>query len=204
MQGQNWKHLGNLTKSHSHQRDCPQTNDPWAIRIYLFPRLAPRIPLHLDASQPPRFRDNNRPIPNKVTAMDQLVRDILGYLNFSSGKPDTKFQRNINDLMHSAAVVSDLSIVLTNAVESLEGTEPTFADITQAREVVRLTLDETFPAYIRHHGDILFHLEPLELDQPFLLAKMFEAVVAQGGPWNETQRVVDGALACRTSVEEAD
>jgi hypothetical protein len=126
--------------------------------------------------------------------MDQLVRDILGYLNFSSGKPDTKFQRNLNDLMHSAAVVSDLNIVLTNAVESLDGTEPTFADVTQAREVIRLTLDETFPAYIRHHGDILFHLEPLELDQPFLLAKMFEAVVAQGGPWNETERVVDGAL----------
>lgn len=126
--------------------------------------------------------------------MDQLVRDILGYLNFSSGKPDTKFQRSLNELMQSAAVVSDLGLTLTNALDQLEGTEPTFADVTQARRVLSLALDETFPAYIEYHSDILFHLDPGELDQPFLLAKMFEAVVAQGGPWEETDRIVAGAL----------
>ena len=126
--------------------------------------------------------------------MDQLVRDILGYLNFSSGKPDPKFQRNLSKLMRSAAVVSDLRLTLTNALDDVDGSEPTFAETSQARRIIELTLEGTYPAYLQHHADILFHLDPSTLDQPFLLAKMFEATLAQGGPWDEQDRIVTGAI----------
>ena len=126
--------------------------------------------------------------------MDQLVRDILGYLNFSSGKPDARFQKNLNDLMADASTVQALRTALVDGLTALEGTEPTFADVQQASRVVELTLEVVFPGYCSHHADLLFHLEERELEQPFLLAKMFEAVLSQQGPWDEDDRIAADAI----------
>jgi hypothetical protein len=51
------------------------------------------------------------------------------------------------------------------------------------------------PAYREHHRDLLFHLRDEEFQQPFFLAKVFEAVLEQGGPWDENDRIVPGAIA---------
>ncbi len=126
--------------------------------------------------------------------MDQLVRDILGYLNFSSGKPDPRFRGNLNSLMSEVTTAEAVQAALAEGLTALEGTEPTFADVQQASQVVTLTLGVVFQRYASHHRDLLFHLNDDELQQPFLLAKMFEAVLAQHGPWGETERITTGAI----------
>src|SRR5262249_45196950 len=49
-------------------------------------------------------------------------------------------------------------------------------------------------AYRQHHRDLLCHLSDKALLQPFFLARVAEAVLAQGGPWHETDRVVRGTV----------
>src|SRR5262249_33627967 len=70
-----------------------------------------------------------------------------------------------------------------------------FRDIAQADAVLRAVFSHLLPAYRKHHADLLAHLGPRDWFQPFFLARAFEAVLAQSGPWDETERVVNGALA---------
>ncbi|MFP6766589.1 MAG: hypothetical protein VB859_00375, partial [Planctomycetaceae bacterium] len=64
----------------------------------------------------------------------------------------------------------------------------------QALTVVDLTFDGLAPLYRLHHADLLFHLDEQDWEQPFLLVKMFEAVLQQGPAWDETERILDAAL----------
>ena len=50
------------------------------------------------------------------------------------------------------------------------------------------------PAYRQFHRDLLWHQSDAELWRPLFLGRAFEAILAQGGPWDETERIVAGAL----------
>src|SRR5205823_5933844 len=50
------------------------------------------------------------------------------------------------------------------------------------------------PADRIHHRDLLAHQSEAGLWQPFFLARVVEAVLVQRGPWEETARIVEGAL----------
>ena len=92
---------------------------------------------------------------------DRLLKEILGYLNFSGGKPDASFQRNWNALFErSEFFESDTALpdFLNSALARLQPTEPVLADSSQAAAVVSLVFDECLPAYRAHHADLLFHL----------------------------------------------
>jgi hypothetical protein len=126
---------------------------------------------------------------------------MLGYLNFSEGKPDARFQRNLSDaftaLSGRGAKVpwQVLHEVLAQELTALhEGQGSAFRDVDQARAVLRLTLGELLPAYRKHHADLLFHQTETELFQPFFIARAFEAVLSQRGPWSEDERIIRGAL----------
>jgi hypothetical protein len=158
---------------------------------------------------------------------------ILGYLNFSEGKPDSRFQKQLNEayamLAQSAArqrsepsiakpptteprtIVSGseqpltivrgsdgvwqaLHEILSRKVEQLKKEGGGFQDARQAEAALALIFDHLMPAYRRHHQDLLAHLSDTELFQPFLIARMAEAVLAQGAPWQETERIIAGAL----------
>jgi len=131
-----------------------------------------------------------------------VLKEVAGYLNFSSGSRDPKFFQNFNVLFQTLSPRSDefrpsaakLREYLSGGLEELSGEGGPFADVQQAQAVVALTLDELFPAYRGHHRDLLFHLEELDYVQPFFLARLFEAVLQQGPPWDERDRVVEGAL----------
>lgn len=128
---------------------------------------------------------------------ETALREVLGYLNFSSGKPDPKFQKHLN-LLHEwllpAPEEPPLKSLLQERLESLRTTSPAFQNSEQATAVLTLALDHVLPAYRRHHADLLFHLAPVEFYQPFFVARVFEATLTQGGPWDETERIVAGAL----------
>ncbi|MCA9024086.1 MAG: hypothetical protein KDA86_02615 [Planctomycetaceae bacterium] len=125
------------------------------------------------------------------------AREILGHLNFSTGKPEPAFHRNLDLLCSEVGTVDRpvrLQKRLRTELEALRGASPAFADCTQAEAVIDLTLGACLAAYRSHHADLLFHLQPQEFEAPFLLGRMFEAVLQQGEPWDERGRIVQGAV----------
>ena len=126
------------------------------------------------------------------------MRELLGHLNFSSGRPDPGFERNFNDYFAAAGIgasADELCGQMLREIESLRGSSPAFADTHQAEAVTQLSLREVLPAYREFHADLLFHLRDEDFLQPLFLARVFEAVLSQGSPWDEPGRIVDGALA---------
>lgn len=142
----------------------------------------------------------NYPDPDSQdsTALDEVV----GYLNFSSGTSDPKFLRNINELfrsIESCQTTCDAHRVLSDwlsaAIERLEHQGKAFTDVTQARAVVGLLGESLLDAYSKFHRDLLFHQPEADLWRPFFIARAYDALLAQGGPWHERERIIQGALA---------
>ncbi|VAX38563.1 FIG00926021: hypothetical protein, partial [hydrothermal vent metagenome] len=125
------------------------------------------------------------------------VSEFLGYLNFSNGTPDAFAQKNLNfifEQFNAQISAATLRAYLLSALNQLKE-EPAFQDSEQATRVIQLLFDDCLPAYWLYHADLLFHLSEKELEQPFFLAKMFEAILSQGAPWNDAGRIVQGTLA---------
>ncbi len=127
--------------------------------------------------------------------LDSVVplQNMLGYLDFSEGKPDARFQVQISDAYKFFAERgqtgpwNDLVRLLTEKLRSLQsGPSSAFEKSEQAAAVLSL-VTEVLTAYRRHHPDLLFHHSDQELFQPFFLARVFEATLTQGGPWSETE-----------------
>ena len=126
-----------------------------------------------------------------------VVREILGYLNFSSGTPDIAFQRNMSRLceqMNGRWGPGSLRDLLLDHLSRARSEVPAFGETEQAEAVIRLALDEGLPAYRRFHRDLLFHLQDEDFQHPFFLARVFEAVLAQGPPWSESERIIAAML----------
>ncbi|HUG92834.1 MAG TPA: hypothetical protein VML55_18480, partial [Planctomycetaceae bacterium] len=126
-----------------------------------------------------------------------LWREVLGYLNFSGGSPDPRFERHLSDLYAAVGLewtAESLRDLLLDRLATLRSSAPEFANSEQAGAVIGLALDAALPAYRRHHADLLFHLADEDFVQPFFLARVFEAVLSAGGPWTETERLVCGTL----------
>ena len=126
---------------------------------------------------------------------------LLGYLNFSDGRPDPKFQKGLADAAELLAATGTtrpwvaLHHWLAEALAGLEqSSSPAFRDAAQARGVVEAALGRLPVAYREHHADLLAHQPDVELFVPFFLARACEAVLRQGGPWDEADRLVAGAI----------
>jgi hypothetical protein len=142
-------------------------------------------------------------VDEKFAGIETVVSwpGVVGYINFSRGKPDARFRKQLNeafDWLQKRGVKEPwltLKEVLRNRLEGLRGSRtPGFEDVSQAEAVLVLTYSHLLPAYRQHHRDLLFHQSDRDLFRPFFLARAFEAVLAQGGPWEQTQRIVKGAL----------
>jgi hypothetical protein len=133
--------------------------------------------------------------------LDARSREILGYLNFSSGAADAKFVANVNALFGRLEAAGSplpawrqLGAVLLARLEELRGSLEAFCRSEQAEAVLRLVFDHLLPAYRRFHGDLLFHQSDEALFRPMFIARACEAVLQQGPPWEETDRIVEGSL----------
>jgi hypothetical protein len=130
------------------------------------------------------------------------LQEILGYLNFSSGTSDPAFLRRLSELWSASEASGPRQEVfcalahqaLSHKLAELVRGSPAFQNADQAQNVLRLIFDEVLPAYRRHHRDLLFHQSDAELWQPFFIGRVAESVLAAGGPWNETERIVADAL----------
>lgn len=125
---------------------------------------------------------------------------LLGYVNFSDGRPDPRWQRGMSDAYASFAHQGEpqpwraMAEWLTAHLAALqaEGTAA-FRDVKQARAVLAV-FPTVLAAYRRHHADLLFHQTERDLFQPFLLVRVYEAVLEQGSPWEDEDRIVAGVL----------
>ncbi|MCE9529736.1 MAG: hypothetical protein K8T89_01135, partial [Planctomycetes bacterium] len=126
---------------------------------------------------------------------------LLGYLNFSDGRPDPKFQRALDTAFSYLAERGDaapwvgLRTWLFRQCDLLQQSgNAAFRETTQVRAVLRITFGRALEAYRAHHADLLGHQTEAVLFTPFFLARVCEAVLAQGAPWNEDERIVAGAV----------
>jgi hypothetical protein len=60
--------------------------------------------------------------------------------------------------------------------------------------VLRLVFQNVLPGYQAFHRDLLFHQCDRFLFNSFFVGRVCEAVLQQGAPWDETQRIVSGAI----------
>ncbi len=131
------------------------------------------------------------------------LQEILGYLNFSSGTSDPQFLRNLNGLLgglehslgHEAEPLGEAARLLGVRLDELAGSSAAFQDAEQVRAVLRLAFEAFPPAYRQFHADLLFHQSDRELWRPLLVGRVCEAILAVGGPWDESQRIVAAAIA---------
>jgi hypothetical protein len=132
-----------------------------------------------------------------------MVREILGYLNFSSGASDAKFLRDLNQLfglVESGPARKDfawqvLAGVLRCGLAEVHEASEAFREVDQAEAVLDLVFDGVLPAYREFHRDLLFRQTEESLYQPFFIGRVCEAVLAEGPPWNQPERIVPGAVA---------
>lgn len=127
---------------------------------------------------------------------------LLGYLNFSDGRPDPRFQRGLAEL--GAALLAEpadtplterLATCLLEELQRLQAAGASaFRDIRQAQTVLQIALRELPREYRQHHADLLAHQTDADLFPPLFLVRACEAVLRQGGPWNEPKRVLRQAL----------
>ncbi|MCC6510420.1 MAG: hypothetical protein IT423_15060 [Pirellulaceae bacterium] len=131
------------------------------------------------------------------------LTQVLGYLNFSSGKPDPKTLSALNRLYGRAVprtpfegLPAYLQIYqwLGDMLAKLPAINPAFTQCAQATATLELVWMEFLPAYLDFHRDLLFHQQGEGLFNGFFLGRAIEAVLAQGGPWHENDRIVSGAL----------
>jgi hypothetical protein len=135
--------------------------------------------------------------PIGSSALDDALATILGYFNFSNGTADAGVQRAFDVWWENLPVdvrCDDLLERLLERLAELRGSSAAFADCGQAEAVTRLIFDECLPAYRKHHADLLPHLTEEDLNRPFFVARVSEAVLAQGGPWDDRKRIVAGAI----------
>ena len=144
----------------------------------------------------------SKSLPKLATTDSGLLEETVGYLNFSSGASDPKFLRHINDLFRSIEPRCDekcrpvdvLCAALEGRMAELSACGGPFGDVSQARAIVARLRDHLLPAYRAFHRDLLWHQRDRDLWRPLFLARAFEALLSQGGPWSETDRIVNGAL----------
>ena len=126
---------------------------------------------------------------------------LLGYLNYSDGRPDPKFQKGLADAVGFLADAGEpapwavLPRWLAHALGELEGSgSAAFRDTTQARGVIEAAVVGVPAAYRLHHADLLAHQPDADLFNAFFLARACEAVLRQGEPWDQADRLVRGAV----------
>jgi hypothetical protein len=151
---------------------------------------------------PPPQEDSE--VENLFPELDRVANaaNLLGYLNFSDGRPDARWQKQLND---AYAYLADQGVVapwqvlyewLRTRLAALQETGAKgFKEVGQARAVLKLAFVRVLAAYRAHHVDLLFHLNDRELFQPFFLARVCEAVLAERGDVPTEGRMVGGVLA---------
>ena len=125
---------------------------------------------------------------NELRAPDPSLREkihrVLGYLNFSSGADDPAMLRELNELFYWAANPDTAELpyevvlkLLSDELARASTSEKTFADATQAQNVLQVVSQKVLSTYLLHHRDLLFHRTPESLFNSFFIGRVFQATL---------------------------
>ncbi|HZV07981.1 MAG TPA: hypothetical protein VE999_23055 [Gemmataceae bacterium] len=137
--------------------------------------------------------------------LEQIVSAsaLLGYLNFSDGRPDPRWQKQLNDAyaffaeQGEAAPWEAIFAWLSSSLRHLHAQgSAAFRDVKQAEEVLE-SAKGVLLGYRRHHADLLAHLDDRDLFGPFFLARVFEAVLAQRASGPDEDDKANAAVIAR-------
>ncbi|MDO5582318.1 MAG: hypothetical protein Q4G69_14425, partial [Planctomycetia bacterium] len=128
------------------------------------------------------------------------IRDILGYLNFSSGNCDPRFFAAWNSLFSNLAqkgsesVWTDAFRVLKEGLQTLAASNDAFRHSDKARQILDLVFQSVLPAYRKFHEDILFHQNNEFLFNSFFVAHVHEIVLARKSI-DHSEQTVDSIIS---------
>lgn len=138
--------------------------------------------------------------PADEANLNQVYRDLLGYLNFSDGSPGTRFRECINALFAANVLPNSLAGIGRHLQEQLaslaDSGESAFAQTTQASNAIERAFGTVPARYFAYHQDLLFHLDESEVCRPFFVARILEAVLAAASScgWDDEQQHADNAV----------
>jgi hypothetical protein len=140
-------------------------------------------------------------VDDRLAKLEQAVplSGLLGWLNFSDGRPDARWQKQLNEAYAFLADGGEqapwaaLLDALAAGLQKLNAGAGAFRDVRQAEAALALGA-KVVPAYRAHHADLLAHLDDRDLFTPFFLVRVFEAVLAQGVPAADETQAVAGVL----------
>jgi hypothetical protein len=135
--------------------------------------------------------------------LEQIVSAsaLLGYLNFSDGRPDPRWQKQLNDAYAFLAEQGEtapwqalLDWLRRRLSELHAGETSAFRNVAQAEAVLALG-GQVLEAYRAHHADLLAHLSDQDIFGSFFLARVFEALLLQWAAAGENEPVVPAVLS---------
>src|SRR5262249_27067435 len=138
------------------------------------------------ATTPPETQEDPA-VEARHAQLEQIVSasTLLGYLNFSDGRPDPRWQKQFNDAYaflaehgESAPWQALLDWLRKRLSQLHSSGAPAFRNVSQAQAVLGLA-GQVLAAYRTHHADLLAHLDDCDLFGPFFLARVLEALLAQ-------------------------
>ena len=127
---------------------------------------------------------------------------VVGYLNFSNGRPDLRFQRSWNEAQHAIDALNQnapwqlLCNTIQQEMKSLaEQGGSAFQDLSQARTVLSYLQLHLIPRYRAFHEDTLGHLKDRELFQPLMIVRMLECLLQQTSHFDDIEKTVTLTIA---------
>ena len=131
------------------------------------------------------------------------ARKVLGYLNFSSGNREPSFFQALNSLFDLLAdgeapgVCTAIKVIqrLEEELQRYSEESEVFRVDDQAGLVLRIVREKLLPEYRAFHSELLFHQTDELIFNSLFLGKIFEAVLRQGSPWTEEDRIVRAAIS---------
>jgi len=132
----------------------------------------------------------------------QALREILGYINFSSGASDASFLRSVNYLFgriessprRKEPVWCVLAQRLREHLAVLRETAEPFHRSQQAEAILKLVFDHFLPAYRAHHRNLLFHQTDDSLFRPLWIGRVIEAALRQSSLWDQPEAATAAML----------
>jgi hypothetical protein len=128
---------------------------------------------------------------------------LLGYLNFSDGRADSRFEQQFHAACLEVGNSKDLCGALAGRLRAElkalhDSGSAAFRETSQAEFAIRAAFEELPLAYLRFHADLLGHHPPESLLTPFFLLRISETVLQQRKLTNAdevTNGFIDDTLA---------
>ncbi len=109
---------------------------------------------------------------------------LLGYLNFSDGRPDARFQQQFHAACQLVATQTDplpslAALFRAQLAELQVSGAAAFKDVAHAEFAIRALFEAVPPAYLSFHTDLLGHQPASTVLTPMFLTRVAEAILQQ-------------------------